>query len=950
MSRHGARRRAIAAVVGMAAAAGTAGLALADAPADFAVSGGRLAPGETATFTAQASCAAPVTCTWDFGDGAGATGGEVTHAYADPGTRTVTLTLDDPDDPAEPSVHTQSVTVDARPVAAFSVSPQNPRKNDTVTFDATASSDPDGDPLTYRWDFDGDGTPDGEGVQITHSYPAVGSYQATLTVDDGRLTHSVFTTVDVGSAAPTAAITPSTTSPTTGQAVTFTSTASDPDGSIAGWAWDLDGDGQFDDGTTPAVSATFDTPGPRAVALRVTDDDGQTADAQVTVTVLNRDPVADFTWSPDPIPQGQPVTLTSQSTDPEGRLVTQDWDLDGDGAYDDASGSTAQVTFPDAARRTVGLRVTDADGGAAEKRVELQPGNQPPQADFAITPPSPLSGETVTFNSTAQDADGTIAATDWDLDGNGGFGDASGAVATTAFAIPGTRTVRMRVTDDRGAAATAQKTFTVLNRPPVAAFDVPTVVTNQPVVFTSTSTDPEGRLTSIAWDLNGDGVFDDGEGPTATRVFATTAKVAVSLRVADADGGQAIATVDVVPGNESPVASFTQSPGGTVLTGDPIGFTSTSSDADGGIAGVEWDFGSGFTAGDATVQTSFPTPGQYPVRLRVTDTNGATATAESVVTVGNRPPVARFTYAPQLVVKGQPVTFTSRSSDPEARLAGLEWDLDGDGAFDDGTGAEVKHAFNGSGPTTVGLRARDVDGGEDVFRLSIVPGNKAPSASIDVAPATTGLGAAFNATVGDDDGTVTKVEWDFDDDGAFDDGTGTSEFWTFPAAGTYRVSVRATDDDGSSTIASRRVTVGGAGASTAGRGGPAATAPATAPRAVARLSLISPWPVVRIAGSLTRRGADLRLVSVRAPRGARVAVRCQGRCPRPSLRRVARKRVLRLTPYERPLRAGTRLEIRVLSGARIGKYTRILIRKGKSPARRDACVWPGARAPRACPP
>jgi len=320
------------------------------------------------------------------------------------------------------------------------------------------------------------------------------------------------------------------------------------------------------------------------------------------------------------------------------------------------------------------------------------------------------------------------------------------------------------------------------------------------------------------------------------------------------------------------------------------------------------------------------------------------------VTVGNRPPVARFTYAPQLVVKGQPVTFTSRSSDPEARLAGLEWDLDGDGAFDDGTGAEVKHAFNGSGPTTVGLRARDVDGGEDVFRLSIVPGNKAPSASIDVAPATTGLGAAFNATVGDDDGTVTKVEWDFDDDGAFDDGTGTSEFWTFPAAGTYRVSVRATDDDGSSTIASRRVTVGGAGASTAGRGGPAATAPATAPRAVARLSLISPWPVVRIAGSLTRRGADLRLVSVRAPRGARVAVRCHGRCPRPSLRRVARKRVLRLRPYERPLRAGTMLEIRVLSGARIGKYTRILIRQGKSPARRDACVWPGARAPRACPP
>jgi hypothetical protein len=163
--------------------------------------------------------------------------------------------------------------------------------------------------------------------------------------------------------------------------------------------------------------------------------------------------------------------------------------------------------------------------------------------------------------------------------------------------------------------------------------------------------------------------------------------------------------------------------------------------------------------------------------------------------------------------------------------------------------------------------------------------------------------------------------------------------------------VRATDDHGSSTIVSRRVTVGGAGASAAGRSAPAATAPAAAPRTpAARLSLMSPWPVVRIAGSLTRRGADLRLVSVRAARGARVAVRCRGRCPRRSLRRVARARVLRLTPYERPLRAGTVLEIRVLSSARIGKYTRIRIRKGKAPARRDACVWPGTRGPRACPP
>src|SRR3712207_2033902 len=168
MARHGMRRRWIAAAVGVGAAVCSAGLALADPPADFSVTPARPVPGETVAFAAQAACGAPVTCAWDFGDGATASGREAAHAFAGAGAHTVTLTVDDPDDPAPPSVASRTVAVDASPVASFAVSPDTPRKNDTVTFDARASSDPDGDPLTYRWDFDGDGRQDGEGVQITH--------------------------------------------------------------------------------------------------------------------------------------------------------------------------------------------------------------------------------------------------------------------------------------------------------------------------------------------------------------------------------------------------------------------------------------------------------------------------------------------------------------------------------------------------------------------------------------------------------------------------------------------------------------------------------------------------------------------------------------------------------------------------------------------------------------
>ena len=350
-------------------------------------------------------------------------------------------------------------------------------------------------------------------------------------------------------------------------------------------------------------------------------------------------------------------------------------------------------------------------------------------------------------------------------------------------------------------------------------------------------------------------------------------------------------------------------------------------------------------------ETAYPVPGQYPVRLRVTDTDGAAAIAEQTVHILNRPPVAAFSYAPSLVVKGKPVTFTSGAEDPEGRMAALEWDLDGDGAFDDAAGAVATAAFTTSRRTSVGLRARDRDGGENEVRLSLVPGNRAPSAAFTVAPVAGGLGATFTAAVADADGSVTRVEWDFDDDGGFDDATGGVAFWTFPAPGSHRVAVRATDDDGSSAISVRPVVI--PAAAVGGSGGPSAPPPpgaAPRPPAAAPAALLAPWPVVRMAGTVTRRGVRLTVLSVRAPRGARVVAACAGRsCPRRAIARRMRRATLRLGAFERPLRAGTVLEIRVPSATRIGKYTRIAIRRGKAPVRRDRCLWPGKLTPRACP-
>jgi hypothetical protein len=111
-----------------------------------------------------------------------------------------------------------------------------------------------------------------------------------------------------------------------------------------------------------------------------------------------------------------------------------------------------------------------------------------------------------------------------------------------------------------------------------------------------------------------------------------------------------------------------------------------------------------------------------------------------------------------------------------------------------------------------------------------------------------------------------------------------------------------------------------------------------------------PFPVVRIRGHLTARGAAIRLFTVRTPRAATITVRCLGRrCPRRSWRRTARRAGLtRVKAFEGRLRAGVRLRVRVVRPGFVGKQTTILIRRGKVPARRDRCLVPGARRPTAC--
>ncbi|HEX5851598.1 MAG TPA: Ig-like domain-containing protein [Solirubrobacteraceae bacterium] len=140
---------------------------------------------------------------------------------------------------------------------------------------------------------------------------------------------------------------------------------------------------------------------------------------------------------------------------------------------------------------------------------------------------------------------------------------------------------------------------------------------------------------------------------------------------------------------------------------------------------------------------------------------------------------------------------------------------------------------------------------------------------------------------------------------------------------------------------------------------PPSTPPATPPPAATAPALMQPFPVVRIAGSVSSSGVKLNLLTVQAPIGSIVTVTCRGHgCPAKRVDTVSTsgrsKSKLGLVTivfrrFERSLRAGASLQIRISKAGQIGKYTRFTIRRGKLPRRIDSCLSPAGVQPIACP-
>jgi hypothetical protein len=140
--------------------------------------------------------------------------------------------------------------------------------------------------------------------------------------------------------------------------------------------------------------------------------------------------------------------------------------------------------------------------------------------------------------------------------------------------------------------------------------------------------------------------------------------------------------------------------------------------------------------------------------------------------------------------------------------------------------------------------------------------------------------------------------------------------------------------------------------------GRSSTVAETIPVVAAPVPLMQPFPVVRMSGSFNASGAKISLLAALAPVGAKVTITCHGHgCPTKSQAFVATAGAkskagsgsITFKRFERFLKSGVVLEIWISKPGQIGKFTRFVIRRGKSPTRSDECLNPAGTTPIVCP-
>lgn len=669
----------------------------------------------------------------------------------------------------------------------------------TAALKGDASSDADGDALTYAWSFVS--RPTGSAATLSDSAAAnptflvdrPGTYTVRLVVNDGTANSAPDTvTVTTINRAPAADAGPDQTAQV-GALVTLNgSGSSDPDGNALTYAWAFQSRpagslAALSGPTSVGPTFTIDRPGTYVVRLVVNDGSVSSAPDTVVVSTVNSAPVANA--GPDQSALvTQIVTLNgSGSSDVDGDALTFSWAFVGRPAGSSAtlsSGTAVGPTFVVDRPGTYRLRLIVNDGSvnSPQDLVDITTQDSAPVAN-AGADQSAVVTETVTLDgSGSTDVDGDSLSYVWSLTNRPAGSSAVLANQTTvtpSFVVdrPGSYVAQLIVNDGFGPSLADTVTVTTRNSAPVANAGLDrSVVAGQAVMLDGiASSDVDGDVLTFDWSFTA-----RPAGSSATLANGTTSAPSftadrpgtyvVQLIVHDGTVNSAPDTVTISTSNTTPVANAGPDQLGA-LVGSISLDGSASLDADGHPLTYQWSLLSvpaGSSASLSGASTASPTfnadrPGDYVAQLIVNDGFVDSVPNTVLVRVVNRAPTADA-GSDQSVVTGVTVALNGgNSSDPDSLPLAYQWVLTvpagSAAALTGSTTATPSFVADVAGTYTVDLTVTDVGGAtatDSVAVIAVAP----PTVTLSVADgsaAEAGLntGAVTFTRVGDTSAPLT---------------------------------------------------------------------------------------------------------------------------------------------------------------------------------------------------
>ena len=333
--------------------------------------------------------------------------------------------------PPDPAVY------GSRPVASFD--PVDANIGISVILDGSDSSDPDGDTLQYRWDFDDDGFWDTAwsfSPTVSHTWEDEYDGNVLLEVFDGRYKDVHRVAVDISGIRLVTVFEWRPVLRDQTYEIKFADISVFQSKDVVEWDWDFGGKDASTEKEPVLPKGTYDV----RLTLRYRDGTTET----FTKSIDNTDPKANFTWSPEIQIEGGAVQFKDLSSSLSGKIRTWLWDF-GDGST--SKEQNPKHVYTDDGTYDVSLTVTNEDGSKDTLVQSVTIRDLSPVAAFTYNPKPQYVGEPVSFIDLSASQPDNIVSWSWNF-GDGSTSDEQDPEHT--YSEDGVYEVRLTVTDEDG--------------------------------------------------------------------------------------------------------------------------------------------------------------------------------------------------------------------------------------------------------------------------------------------------------------------------------------------------------------------------------------------------------------------------------------------------------------------------------------------------------------------